>query len=388
MSMSSSRQSGRPQVLAFIDWYKPFYKAGGPVRSMVNLVDHLRDRVDFHIVTGDRDYTAGAAPKDLVRDAWTAKDSGERVWHASPKQRTLKQWKALLHEREWDVVYINGLYSKWSTIAPLWILRRSKQRRVVAVRGMLAKGPMKQSAAKKRAFLLAMKTTGCFKGVEFQATNTEEVEDIKRWIGRDVKVHLVPNLGRKASGAAPVAIEKKPGSLRLVSVGRIAPEKNTLFAIERLRDAIGEVRFDLYGTVYDQAYYKRCLEAVAALPPNVTVKWHGHIEQDQVARAIAEAHVVFMPSVGENFGHTMLEALVVGRPLLISDRTPWKDLEAKGAGWDLPLEERERFDRTMDQLISMEQAEYDRICTGASQLAARYLSDSNTVERNYALLSR
>jgi hypothetical protein len=46
----------KPQVLAFIDWYKPFYKAGGPVRSMVNLVDHLHDRVDFHIVTGDRDY--------------------------------------------------------------------------------------------------------------------------------------------------------------------------------------------------------------------------------------------------------------------------------------------------------------------------------------------
>jgi glycosyltransferase involved in cell wall biosynthesis len=323
-----------------------------------------------------------------VRDAWTTKDTGERVWHASPKQRTLKQWKALLHERAWDVVYINGLYSKWSTIAPLWILRGTRQRRIVAVRGMLAKGPMKQGAAKKRAFLLSMKTTRCFKGVEFQATNAEEVEDIKRWIGRDAKIHLVPNLGRKAAGTAPVALAKKPGSLRLVSVGRIAPEKNTLFAIERLRNVQGDVRFDLYGTVYDQAYYKRCVEAVAALPPNVTVKWHGHIEQDQVARAIAEAHVVFMPSVGENFGHTMLEALVVGRPLLISDRTPWKDLEVKGAGWDLPLEEPERFERTIAQLISMEQAEYEGLSKGASRLAARYLSDSENVERSHVLFNR
>jgi 5'-3' exonuclease len=45
----------RPQVLVFIDWYRPFFKAGGPVRSLVNLVEHLQNEVDFHIVTGDRD---------------------------------------------------------------------------------------------------------------------------------------------------------------------------------------------------------------------------------------------------------------------------------------------------------------------------------------------
>lgn len=377
----------KPQVLAFIDWYKPFFRAGGPVRSMVNLVDHLHDRVDFHIVTGDRDYTAGASPKGSVRDAWITKEAGERVWHASPKQRTLKQWKALLRERKWDVVYINGLYSKWSTIAPLWILRGTKQRRIVAVRGMLARGPMKQSAAKKRAFLLSMKTTGCFKGVEFQATNSEEVADIKRWIGRDAKVHLVPNLGRKMAAVAPAPIVKRPGELRLVSVGRIAPEKNTLFALERLRDVKGEVRFDLYGTVYDQVYWKRCQEAVSTLPKNVAVKWHGHVEQDQVAPALAEAHAVFMPSVGENFGHTMLEALVVGRPLLISDRTPWKDLEAKQAGWDLPLEAPGRFSEIIRHLTDLDQAGLDQLNAGASRLAARYLGDPDTVERNYALFS-
>jgi len=378
----------KPQVLAFIDWYKPFYKAGGPVRSMVNLVDHLHDRVDFSIVTGDRDYTATDSPIDLLRDQWVIGDTGERVWYAAPAKRTLKQWRALLNEQEWDAVYINGLYSKWSTIAPLWLLRGSEQRRIVAVRGMLARGPMKQGAAKKRAFLLGMKTTGCFKGVEFQATNAEEAEDIRRWIGSGVKVHLVPNLGRKLASKGAASIDKKPGELRLASVGRIAPEKNTQFAIERLHDAKGEVRLDLYGTVYDQAYYRRCVEAVAALPPNVIVKWHGHIEQDQVARVISEAHAVFMPSVGENFGHTMLEALVAGRPLLISDRTPWKNLEAKGAGWDVPLEDPERFEQVIDQLISMDQAAYEGLCASASELAARYLSDPQNVQRSFALFSR
>ncbi len=376
-----------PQVLAFIDWYKPFYKAGGPVRSMVNLVEHLQGKVDFHIVTGDRDYTATKTSMDVRTDTWVVGDKGEHIWYGSPNARSLKQWKALLRQRKWDAIYINGLYSKWSTIAPLWVLRGSSQRRIVAVRGMLAKGPMRQSAAKKRAFLLAMKTTGCFKGVEFQATNAEEAEDIRRWIGRDAKVHLVPNLGRCMEPDAVTAIDKVPGRLSLVSVARIAPEKNTLYAIERLQGVNGDVRFDLYGTVYDQGYYKQCLRAAQQLPANVQVKFHGHIEQHEVARVLTDAHVLYMPSVGENFGHTMLEALMVGRPLLISDRTPWKELERLGAGWDLPLEEPSGFLNAVDRLVAMDQATYDRWSNGAFALAGRYLKDPVTLERSYALFN-
>ena len=58
---------GKPQVLVFIDWYKPYYKAGGPVRSMVNLVEHLSDRIDFHIVTSDRDYMATSNEASTAR---------------------------------------------------------------------------------------------------------------------------------------------------------------------------------------------------------------------------------------------------------------------------------------------------------------------------------
>ncbi|HQY00756.1 MAG TPA: glycosyltransferase, partial [Flavobacteriales bacterium] len=318
----------KPQVLVFIDWYKPYFKAGGPVRSMVNLVDHLADRIDFHIVTGDRDYMATTNEADVPVDQWVNGESGERVMYVPPSKRSTATWRQLLKEKKIDVVYINGLYSRWSTIVPLWLLRGSKQRRIVAVRGMLAAGPMKQSALKKRLFLFAMKATGCFKGVEFQATNDEEAQDIKRWIGPRVKVHLVQNLARRTDHVAVDPLSKIPGELRLVSLARIAEEKNTLYAIERLDGVKGQVRFDLYGTVYDEAYFERCKAAIARLPASVDVQWHGQLPQEEGAGVLSKSHALFMPSVGENFGHTMLEALSVGRPLLISDRTPWRDLQA------------------------------------------------------------
>jgi glycosyltransferase involved in cell wall biosynthesis len=376
-----------PQVLVFIDWYKPFFKAGGPVRSMVNLVEHLGDRIDFHIVTGDRDYTATVRPADLKEDQWLQLESGERVRYVSPEARTTTGWKRLLLDGPWDVVYINGLYSRWSTIMPLWVLRGSGMRRIVAVRGMLATGPMKQSTWKKRIFLFAMKALGCFDGVEFQATNAEEVQDIKRWIGGDTKVHLVRNLARKADPVPPQPIVKLPGTLKLVSLARIAEEKNTLFAIERLTCVQGTVDLDLYGTIYDEAYWNLCKAAIAKLPDRITVQWHGQLPQEDVARVLSEAHMLFMPSVGENFGHTMLESLSVGRPLLISDRTPWRSLLSAGAGWDLPLEEPERFERTLQQVIDMDQAAFDKLAVGAFALGERYLMDPAPVDASWRMFN-
>jgi len=375
----------KPQVLVFIDWYKPFFKAGGPVRSLVNLVDHLHDRVDFHIVTGDTDYMDDRSPRSLPTGRWTVLDRGEHVWYASTSGRTMASWKKLLTEKHWDVVYINGLYSRWSTVMPLWLLRGSDQRRIVAVRGMLAAGPMRQSSLKKRIFLVVMKALGCFKDVEFQATNAEEVQDIERWFGRGTKIHHAPNLARKPDGRGPSPVAKERGALRLVSAARIAEEKNTLFAIERLKEVKGTVQFDLYGTVYDQAYWDRCQQAIATLPANINVQWHGQLENDRVMPVLAGSHALFMPSVGENFGHALLEALTVGRPLLTSDRTPWKDLERQQAGWDLSLESPEHFVAAIQGLVNTDQPTYNAWSAGAYALGMRYLNDPAPVERSFRL---
>ncbi len=375
----------KPQVLVFIDWYAPYFKAGGPVRSLVNLVEHLGAQVQFHVVTGDRDYMATTNEAGVPIDQWSTADAGEQVYYASPAGRSMAVWRRLINNGEWDVVYINGLYSFWSTIMPLWILRGSPVRRIVAVRGMLAAGPMRQGALKKRAFLAIMKAMGCFKGVEFQATNSEEVADIRRWIGAGVEVHEVQNLARSRGNGSPQPLPKHAGELRLISLARIAEEKNTLFAIERLRQVRGRVRFDLYGTIYDQAYYDRCLKAIAELPPEVVVQWHGQLPNEQVPSAIAKAHFLYMPSVGENFGHTMLEALTAGRPLIISDRTPWKGLAAEAAGWDLALEDPGGFNTVLQEAVDMDQQAYDRLVHGAYAMGSRYLNDPAPVECSYRM---
>jgi glycosyltransferase involved in cell wall biosynthesis len=308
------------------------------------------------------------------------------VWYASRSGVNAVTWRKLLAQEAWRTVYINGLYSRWFSVMPLWLLKGSAQHRVVAVRGMLAAGMMKHGTLKKRAFLAAMRLLGCYRGVTFQATNAEEVEDVKRWIGTDAEVELVPNLGRKLVADAPPQRVKKPGELRLVSVARIAVEKNTLFAIECLKQVQGRVTFDLYGPIYDEAYWAKCRAAIAELPPTITVAHKGTVPPEQVPELFAHYHALFMPSQGENFGHTMVEALATGLPLVISDRTPWRGLCELNAGWDLPLEEPSCFWEELNDLVAYDQNDLDAVSRGAFALGRRYLDDPATAQRTLDLL--
>ena len=139
--------------------------------------------------------------------------------------------------------------------------------------------------------------------------------------------------------------------------------------------------------IRDRAYWAKCQEAIAVLPAQVKVEWKNTLPPEEVPGILAAHHALFMPSAGENFGHTMLEALSAGRPLLISDRTPWRRLESEQAGWDLPLDRPEGFTEAVERLCGMDQEAYDRWSLGAFERGARYLADVTPVEASIKLLS-
>jgi glycosyltransferase involved in cell wall biosynthesis len=376
----------KPQVIVFVDWYKPGYKGGGPVRSMMNLVDHIGDHVDLWFVTSDTDYTADAPYPGIVPNSWTELPSGERVWYASTEGRTRANWSKLLTDRLWDAVYINGMFSWWYSIMPLALLRGTKQRRIVAARGMLLPGPMGQGALKKRTFLSVGRAAGLYREVEFQSTSSDETASIRRWIGQEVTIHEVPNLPRRMEATGRPPRMKRPGSVRLVNVVRIATEKNIHLIIQSLHGLRGDITFDLFGPVHHADYWAACLQAIAQLPPNVHFTYHGPLPSEAVPAKLAEGyHALFMPNEGDNFGHTMLEAMCTGLPLLISDRTPWRDLERQHVGWDLPLNDLSAFTRTIQHLIDMDQAEFDQWSEGAFQYGKRQAEDPQAVLLNLKL---
>ena len=73
------------------------------------------------------------------------------------------------------------------------------------------------------------------------------------------------------------------------------------------------------------------------------VEYKGSLEPNEVPTIFSKYHLYLNPTGGENYGYTIVESLLQGTPILLSDKTPWNDLEQNGWGWNVPLEDIEGF---------------------------------------------
>ena len=373
----------KKKILIFIDWFLPGYKAGGPVRSMANMVEYLASEYDFFIVTRNTDYLETEPYKDIEYNSWVNFQSGVKVFYASVEFQNKKIFKKLIQEENFDIAYVNGIYSWKFSILPLIVLKKSRIKKVVvASRGMLAQSAINVKSDKKRIFLKVAKLLGLYNGVTFHVTNEKEKEDVKSALGKDVKTVIATNLPRK--NFMPFnKINKSANELKLVSLARIAPEKNTLYAIEKFAELAvksGTITFDIYGQIYNKEYWKRCETIIDLLPENIKVSYKGTIPAEEVGTTIQKYHALFMPTRGENFGHVILESLSAGRPVLISDQTPWRELDRKKAGWDLVLQDNQIWIEKIKELIVMDDKEYQQWSSGARELAEEYVSSPELLE--------
>jgi len=349
-------ESTNKRILVFTDWFLPGYKAGGPITSCANLVRHLSSRFDFYLVCRDRDYLESEPYANIDTDEWV-EAFGIKVMYLSPRGWNRRRINELIQGIQPHTIYINGIFSKVFSVMPVMAAKkysaRSNTRIILAPRGMLAPSALGLKPIKKKAFLYTSKLLGLFRNLRFHATNAREREDINRWFPKS-RISVVENIP-----GIPVPFEKKvmakeENTLRLYSLARIAPEKNIDFALNCLQQIPKklEISFDLIGSVYDEAYARKCREIAKSLPKNVTVRFHKPISPILIPSFVKNYDAFFLPTRGENYGHAIIEALLMGFPVIISDKTPWKDLSKRGLGFDLPLQ-REKFTEALISLAEM-----------------------------------
>jgi glycosyltransferase involved in cell wall biosynthesis len=96
---------------------------------------------------------------------------------------------------------------------------------------------------------------------------------------------------------------------------------------------------------------------MSSLPDGIRVTYRGTVGWSEVLGVLAQHDVLFLPTRGENFGHVIVEALAAGCPPLISDQSPW-DVASRRAGWNIGLDEPERFAETLTRLLETEDREF------------------------------
>lgn len=380
-------------ILVFVGWYLPGYKAGGPIRSVANLVESLGDEFNFKIITDDNDFGVAEPYPGISPNTWCKVGKAD-VYYASKEGLRLSSLATLINSINYDVLYLNSFFCWNFTIKPL-LLRYfkviPKDCIVIAPRGEFSSGALKFKWFKKRVYVFIARIIGFYSNVIWQASSKFEQDDIKKvfsnaTIEMGSPIVVAPDLGHYKIGNFGNAERiKKPGSLDMVFLSRISPKKNLDGALSMLKGMQGDITFNVYGPIGDKAYWQACKKICSDLSSNIKVVFHGEVDHSCVSHIFRTNHLFFFPTHGENFGHVNLEALLAGCPVLLSDQTPWRDLESLGVGWDFPLNRPDKFKEVLKRCVEMDIDEYTKMSRCAADYGKCQLNNSENLEQNRKL---
>jgi glycosyltransferase involved in cell wall biosynthesis len=139
---------------------------------------------------------------------------------------------------------------------------------------------------------------------------------LREWTGGRVPIHTVYNPVDPATLPEPSGLDGPP---ELLFLGMMVRDKGVYDLIEvarQVRDAVPEVRFTLGG---DGPEIEQVRAAVRAAGVGDFVATPGWIGGEDLARAFARATVFSLPSYNEGFPVCIVEAMVVGLPVVSTD---------------------------------------------------------------------
>lgn len=371
-------------VLVYTPYFKPGYKGGGPIKSIYNMTQACSERINFKVVTNDRDLGDERPYSGISTTEWT---SYKGILISYVENTWLCIYKIILPIlfQKYDVLYLNSYFSFKFSLLPLLVSKLVRAKVVLAPRGEFSSGALALKSRKKYIFLRLVKLLRIHENVIFQATSEQERSDIKSIFPKSI-IQLAENITLLDRQESKTPSVQNSTFTKLVFLSRVSPKKNLLFAIKSLRHVHDkEVSFDIFGPIEDHAYWASCEAEIETLPDNIKVVYQGGIQPQVVQETLSEYDAFFFPTLGENYGHVIAEALQAGLPLIISDQTPWRNLTEKRLGWDLPLNDERLFSEAIIELTCFSKQEYSDFRDGVYKWSYNYFSSTRAIDETFEL---
>lgn len=366
--------TNRIAVMASV--FPPQKKGGGPAVSISNFVKCLKDHSRIYVISHNHEINSKDGLKGVGGNSWNKYDD-INVYYFNYGDDTIKNIFDLLCEIKPEYIYQNSYFTYEQTVAALLYkrLKNSSVRIMIAPRGEFGSEKLKIGALKKLLYHKTIKLLGLLNDVRWQGSGIQDVNDIKRFVPTEdvIDLNSLPCLYEVPEGFA----SKNKNEINLVTIGRIHPIKNIHTAIESLMYVKSNVNFDIYGPIEDEDYWEKCKEKINLLPENIRVTYCGFLEHEKIADTLSRYHVFFSPTCGENFGQSIVDAMMNATPVIISDQTPWSDVELYGGGFAVELNNINRYSECIDCIAGFEQEKYDEMCNSA----LRYIKEKLDIEK-------
>lgn len=186
---------------------------------------------------------------------------------------------------------------------------------------------------------------------------------------RVLRTGLGPGIAEMGSDdATPPLPEELIGKPYLLAVGIYKSHKNWEFLFERLATTgITDLPIVCLGAGRDR---KRLIELARSKGMTGRMYALPHLEDSDMAVVYRHATALLFPSVAEGFGLPILEAMTLGTPVLIADRSPMKEI-ANGGAYTFDPDHAITFDAALKELLG-DEGKRQRLIQDAHEKARVY----------------
>ncbi len=324
------------RVLHLIPAYPPAEFPTGPPQQLHRLIRNLRaGGVDVRVIT-----TNGNGPKtlDVPAGRWIEHD-GVPVYYGRriPNTADLSwdAWRTIVREAESaDLIHVTYIFS-WINLAAAAASRRRGVPLVISPRGSLDPDALIFSPRKKALYFRFGGSRALKQAAGFHVTSDMEREHVTALIPGAV-IGIVPNGVAVPSDDDLVRWTSVPAAAPTVLfVGRIHPKKNVVPLVRAWASVSprhGDARLVFAGPD-DHGHRAEVERTIAELGVAGSVRLAGFVGGEELNRLLATSVCLILPSLTENFGNVVVEALAHRVPVIASTGTPWRGLRDRDCGW-------------------------------------------------------
>ena len=202
--------------------------------------------------------------------------------------------------------------------------------RVVSPRGMLSPWALRHRRWKKWAAWRLYQRADLDTATVLHATSPAEAEEIRR-AGRRQPIAIIPN------GVAVPPLVQRAGlgvtPRRALFLSRLHPKKglgHLLAAWAAVRPPDWEL---IIAGPDEQGIGVGLARRAEELGVTGSVTFRGAVEDEEKWALYASAELFVLPTLSENYGLVVAEALASGLPVITTKAAPWPSLESHRCGW-------------------------------------------------------
>ena len=218
--------------------------------------------------------------------------------------------------RRYDVVHVHALFS-YATIPGCRAAAHAPVPYVVRPLGTLSQWSLGHRSWKKRPYYTLLERSHLARASAIHATSDAEARDVER-LGFGDRAHVIP-LGVDVVPVHRVRDTAIGRPLRVLFLSRLHEKKNIPVLLRAL--AAVSVRTPIELTIAgdgDARYRDALVSLTRELGITDRVRFVGHVDGDAKRKLLDRADCFVLPSLHENFGIAVAEALAAALPVIVT----------------------------------------------------------------------